>query len=128
LGIDLTDVHSSTISGNDASGNSAFGMSAGENVSGLGPLGTVSHNIFNGNGVDGLLVAAFSGATIQHNVAIGNGTFGIVLGGAMTGPSDVTNNTSLANGNFDLFDTTPNCTGHGWSGNTFFTANQTCIH
>jgi parallel beta-helix repeat protein len=45
-GIELMDVHSSTISGNDASGNSFVGMSSTENVSGGPALGTVSNNIF----------------------------------------------------------------------------------
>src|SRR5215469_8221633 len=99
-GIGLIDVHSSTISGNDASGNTAFGMSSTERVSGGPALGTVSNNIFNGNGLDGLQVAAFAGATIQHNVTNGNGTNGLAFGGVMTGISEVTNNTSLANGNF----------------------------
>jgi hypothetical protein len=126
LGIELIDVHSSTISGNDASGN-FDGMSATERVSGGPALGTVSYNIFNGNTVNGLGVAAFAGATIQHNVTNGNGTNGIAFGGVMTGIIELTNNTSLANGNFDLF-TQPNCPGSMSSGNKFFTANQSCIH
>jgi len=80
LGIEMIDVHSSTISGNDASGSSASGMDASERFVGSDPLGTVSHNIFNGNTLDGLLVGAFRGATIEHNVTNGNGLNGIVLG------------------------------------------------
>jgi hypothetical protein len=41
---------------------------------------------------------------------------------------EITNNTSLADGNFDMFDSSAVCAGTGWSGNTFFTANQSCIH
>jgi len=96
--------------------------------SGSGPLGTVSHNIFNGNISNGPFVVGYSGATIQQNVANGNGTSGIGLG-TVQSPTEVTNNTSLANGMVDLFDgQTPNCKGTVWSGNTFFTANQSCIH
>jgi parallel beta-helix repeat protein len=125
-GIVLVDVHSSTISGNDASGNNAFGMSA--TATSPGPLGTVSHNIFNGNASDGLfLVLNFNGATIQQNVSNGNGGNGIELG-RVQGPIEVTNNTSLANGGSDLIDQTPGCSPNVWSGNTFFTANQSCIH
>jgi hypothetical protein len=29
---------------------------------------------------------------------------------------------------FDLFSQSPGCTGTVWSGNKFFTANQSCIH
>jgi hypothetical protein len=29
---------------------------------------------------------------------------------------------------FDLFSQSPTCGGTVWSGNTFFTANQSCIH
>ena len=126
--IGLIGVHFSTISGNDVSGNNESGLDARDVVA-SGPLGTVSHNIFNGNTTNGLFVVAgdFTGATIQHNIAVGNGANGIGLGTA-DGPAEVTNNTSLANGNFDLADFTPNCTGHVWSGNKFFTANQSCIH
>ena len=41
---------------------------------------------------------------------------------------EVTNNTSLANGMVDLFNRPPDCKGRVWNGNTFFTANQSCIH
>jgi hypothetical protein len=131
--IELLEVHSSTISGNDASGNNAFGMSA-TNIS-PGPLGTVSHNIFNGNGFDGLLVGTFNGATIQQNVTNGNGFNGIEVGPSGAGGYEITNNTSLANGMNDLVEINtggpnppPPCSINVWSGNTFFTANQSCIH
>jgi len=41
---------------------------------------------------------------------------------------EFTNNTSLANGMVDLFNRPPDCKGRVWNGNTFFTANQSCIH
>jgi hypothetical protein len=67
--------------------------------------------------------------TFQNNVTNGNGKYGIsVMKPALGATAHFTNNTSLANGNFDLFDDTPNCSGQVWSGNTFFTANQSCIH
>jgi hypothetical protein len=131
-GINLVSVQSSTISGNDASGN-GFGMSVtyAAPLPASAPLGTVSHNILNGNTFDGLFADTIAGATIRNNVTNGNGGIGIVVGKAPTGLSVITSNTSLANGAFDLVDnTTPtsHCTGHAWSGNTFFTANQSCIH
>jgi hypothetical protein len=128
-GIALAGVYSSTISGNDASGNKGSGIVAFSGVL-FRPLGTVSHNIFNGNTFDGLLVleedSVFTGAAIQHNVTNGNGADGTAI--VNDGPSDVTDNTSLANGTNDLADFTPGCSAHVWSGNTFFTANQSCIH
>jgi parallel beta-helix repeat protein len=138
-GIRLTDVRFSTISGNDASGNSGTsspvsvgsgsGMWADRSFGTPFQLGTVSHNTFNGNTNGGLLITGFQTATIQNNVTNGNGGNGISLQIVFpTGSSTVTNNTSLANGMNDLFDSTQGCSGNVWSGNKFFTANQSCIH
>jgi len=139
-GIQLLDVRFSTISENDASGNNgtpspAFGgvgsgMSADRSFRTTFELGTVSHNTFNGNTNGGLLITGFQTATIQNNVTNGNGGNGISLPIVFPpGPSSaVTNNTSLANGIFDLFDQTQGCSPNVWSGNTFFNANQSCIH
>jgi hypothetical protein len=60
----------------------------------------------------------------------GNGEYGIFVAEPPFGAvSQVTNNNnrSLANGMFDLFDRVPGCSGQVWSGNTFFSANQS-IH
>jgi parallel beta-helix repeat protein len=120
-----------TISENDVSGNGT-GIRV-VNDGGLGSVGTVSHNIINGNTGAGILILAANGATFQNNVTNGNGQYGILV--AAPGPPgppvngvDVTNNRSLANRTFDLFDGSAVCSGHVWSGNTFFTANQSCIH
>jgi parallel beta-helix repeat protein len=140
-GIRLLDVRFSTISENDASGNIGtpsppfFGLGSGmwadRSFGTTFSLGTVSHNTFNGNTNGGLLISGNQTATIQNNVTNGNGGNGISLltGVFPPGPSSaVTNNTSLANGIFDLFDLTQGCSPNVWSGNTFFTANQSCIH
>ena len=92
---------------------------------------TVSHNVINGNTGVGASIAANAGGvvTFGNNVISGNGQDGIFVS-QLPGTSGifVTNNTSLANGVFDLFSQSPACTGTVWSGNKFFTANQSCIH
>jgi parallel beta-helix repeat protein len=130
LGIVLTDINSSTISKNDASGNSDGIDLVVQQTGSTG--NTVSHNILNGNTMNGLLISRVNhdlplSASVQNNVTNGNGVDGITIIG-LTGPVEVTNNTSLANGTFDLSDDRPGCSPNVWSGNTFFTANQSCIH
>jgi nitrous oxidase accessory protein NosD len=124
-GILMNAVHFSTISGNDASGNS-FGRFVDNTGPPNNPLGTVSRNIFTGNASTGLELDIVREATVQNNVTNGNGVIGIVVRSIEN--SQATNNASLANGGFDLSDTVPGCTETVWSGNTFFTANQSCIH
>jgi hypothetical protein len=125
-GIMVTNLTSSTISNNDLSGNGT-GISI-LNADVTGPPIIVSHNIVNGNTRDGVLISAgallIPTVTVQNNVISGNGRNGINALIAL----EITNNTSLANGMFDLFDPVPGCTGTVWSGNKFFTANQSCIH
>jgi parallel beta-helix repeat protein len=126
LGISLADSNA-TISDNDASGNGTGIFVADERP--FPPTGTVSHNVLNGNTGVGLSISStspFPGLTVQNNVINGNGQSGILV--SEFALSQVINNTSLANGMFDLFDEAPGCSGHVWSGNTFFTANQSCIH
>ena len=127
MGIYLTDCTSVTISGNDASVNGTgifvdFGFPALR-------TGTVSHNVLNGNTTAGLVINDFaSPVTVQNNVIDGNGQYGIFVAERSIPGTEVTNNTSLANGTFDMVDGSAVCSGHVWSGNTFFTANQSCIH
>ena len=89
----------------------------------------MSHNILNGNTTDGLQISGGNdlpvSASVQNNVTSGNGQHGILVNEMNV---TVSNNRSLANGMFDLFDNSPGCTGTVWSGNTFFTSNQSCIH
>jgi parallel beta-helix repeat protein len=129
VGIHLVDVFFSTISENDASGNNV-GMSLSDIDPG-GTLGTVSHNIFNGNSIAGLsIIVVSSGAVFRNNVTNGNGIRGIEA--TADSSAEITNNTSLANGMNDLFVSafpgTPPCGFNVWRDNTFFTANQSCIH
>jgi parallel beta-helix repeat protein len=127
MGIYLVDSTSNTISGNDASGNgTGIFVDFGEAPR---PTRTVSHNVLNGNTTAGLVIAdQASPVTVQNNVIDGNGQYGIVVSETSMPGTEVTNNTSLANRNFDMFDGSAVCSGHVWSGNTFFTANQSCIH
>jgi hypothetical protein len=130
-GIGVTNLSSSTISKNDISGNGVGISIVSADV--LGPPLMVSHNILNGNTGSGVqIVAGFSGlaVTVQNNVVNGNGLDGIHIDffAPSPAPIEVVNNTSLANGMNDLFDGTPGCVPNVWSGNTFFTANQSCIH
>jgi hypothetical protein len=119
-----------SISENDVSGNgTGISLDAEDGAA----AGTLSHNVINGNTSVGLLINAIViGATVQNNVINGNGQYGIFLEpppAQTVFGLEVTNNTSLANGMVDLFDgQTPNCKGTVWSGDTFFTANQSCIH
>jgi len=129
IGMNLGNAFLSTISENDVSGN-GIGIAVVNDV--LSTLGTVSHNIINGN-TDGVSIfSAEGGATFQNNAINGNGQYGIsVVGPGPTGVVrnvEITNNTSLADGNFDMFDGSAVCAGTVWSGNKFFTANQSCIH
>jgi hypothetical protein len=131
-GISVTSFTSSTISKNDVSGNGT-GIRLGELLTGA-PAGTVSHNVLNGNSVAGLEIDFGFGFTVQNNVINGNGQYGIFVPETFEPvPSgEIINNTSLANGMFDLFEGSnsffPPCSTNVWSGNTFFTANQSCIH
>jgi parallel beta-helix repeat protein len=124
FGLDLEDA-GATVSKNDVSGN---GTGILYNNIGAPMTSTVSHNVINGNTGVGVLIGGVAVATFQNNVISGNGQSGIFVSQFGVFGLKVTNNTSLANGVFDLFSQSPGCTGTVWSGNTFFTANQSCIH
>ena len=119
---------SSTISENVVSGNSIGIQIANAGVTGGSPImlrqNKVIGNLNTGVDIDGGFVTA------QNNIISGNSTLGISVTARLgaTIALEITNNTALANGLFDLNDGVPNCTGTVWSGNTFFTANQSCIH
>jgi hypothetical protein len=125
-GILLSNVTSSTISENDASGN-VIGIEI-DNGFVMGPPIMLSRNIVNGNINTGVVIDT-GFVTAQNNITSGNGVLGIHVTASrgVTIALEITNNKSLANGMFDLFDSVPGC-GAVWSGNTFFTANQSCIH
>ncbi|MBV8841194.1 MAG: right-handed parallel beta-helix repeat-containing protein [Bryobacterales bacterium] len=126
-GILVTNLTSSTISENDASGNFIGIQISNEGVT--GPPITFSRNIVNGNTNTGVIIDT-GFVTAQKNVVSGNGVVGIDVLASQLGVTialEVTGNTSLANGTVDLNDAVPGCTGSVWSGNKFFTRNQSCI-
>jgi hypothetical protein len=127
VGISVINLTSSTISENVASG---FTVAIGINNAGVtsGSPIKLSGNIVVGNPNTGIDINN-GFVTAQNNIISGNGTVGIsVSGPGATIALEIINNTALANGTLDLFDTVPNCAGTVWSGNTFFKANQSCIH
>jgi parallel beta-helix repeat protein len=124
IGMSLGD-SGATVSKNDVSGN---GTGILYNNIGALMTSTVSHNVINGNTSVGVLILGVAVATFENNVISGNGQDRVFVSQFGVFGLKVTNNTSLANGVIDLFSQSPGCTGTVWSGNKFFTANQSCIH
>jgi hypothetical protein len=83
----------------------------------------VNNNVFSMNGT-GLI--AQSSTSSDNNQALNN-LDGIFLDIGATG-YHVNGNIALGNLQFDLFDGNANCDDNKWNGNTFTTANQSCIH
>jgi parallel beta-helix repeat protein len=65
---------------------------------------------------------------VRQNNSSGN-IIGIVAGFIFSGATDndITHNTALNNGEFDLADANGNCTANTWKHNTFVTADPPCI-
>jgi hypothetical protein len=128
VGIEVINLTASTISDNVASAYTV-GIDI-ENAGVTGPPIMLSRNIVNGNRNTGVSIDT-GFVTAKNNIISGNATVGInVTGGqfATTTALEITNNTVLANGTLDLNDAVTNCKGTVWNSNTFFTANQSCIH
>ena len=88
----------------------------------------VNNNIFSRNALTGVLVVEVSSDNhLNNNETISNGTYGIGVATGSTG-NHVNGDTALGNGLFDLFDGNPNCDNNKWNGNTFVSANMSCIH
>jgi Right handed beta helix region len=86
----------------------------------------VNNSVFSMNGSGG--VDFSNNCTDNHvdnNQTVGNGV-GIWLRAGVTS-NHVNGNTALGNG-LDLEDDNSNCDDNKWNGNTFNTANQSCIH
>jgi hypothetical protein len=127
VGISMINIDPGTISGNNVSGNGT-GIVIDNADTSLNDRTVVTRNIVNGNTGDGVQInddgpLLFATVTVQNNAVSGNGGNGISFLTAI----EISNNKSLANGMFDLFSQGPNCSGAVLSGNTFFTANQSCI-
>jgi hypothetical protein len=95
---------------------------------------TAQNNVISGNGNTGIDVntaSQFGATIITNNTVSGNGTLGINVTASQLGDTitlEIINNTVVATGTLDLNDAVPNCAGTVWRGNTFFGANQSCIH
>ena len=86
----------------------------------------VSNNVFSANVLEGVIVDISSDNHLNNNETIGNGTYGIDVAPGSTG-NHVNGNTANGNGLYDLFDGNPNCNNNKWNGNTFTSANLSCI-
>jgi hypothetical protein len=128
VGINVINLSSSTISENVAT-NYTVGIQI-ENAGATGPPIMLSRNILTGNRNTGLDIDT-GFVTAQNNIISGNATVGINVTGAQlatTTALEITHNTVLGNGTLDMNEAVPNCKGTVWNSNTFFTANQSCIH
>ena len=137
IGLALSLSGSSTITGNDTSGNAVgIDLDSQHSIGDPNPT-TLSNNIANGNSQDGIHLTNFhpSGVRISGNVTNGNGNSGIHVGGGASPTLVFSNTSAAANGTSDLADDNfpvvvggPGCLGDVWSGNVFFTRNQPCIN
>jgi len=87
----------------------------------------VNNNVFSMNVLEGMIVDMSSDNHLNNNQSIGNGTYGIDVAPGSTG-NHVNGNTALGNRLFDLFDGNMSCDNNKWNGNTFVSANMSCIH
>jgi parallel beta-helix repeat protein len=117
---------------NSGSGNTVSGNTAKDNLVGGIVLwaengDTISANAANNNSAIGIDVAVGStGNTVSDNAANNDG-FGIVVNPGSTG-NTISANDAHGNPDDDLADLNDACDTNTWTGNTFKTANQTCIH
>jgi parallel beta-helix repeat protein len=144
LGVAINGVSGSSVSGltvtsnadgillDGASGSTVRGITANKNVNAGVDLFQSSHNTVSGNtanhsNADGILLQGGSAANaVSGNTANNNNKDGIDLVTGATG-NTVSGNTAQGNSTFDLFDGN-DCGSNTWTGNTFKTANLTCIH
>ena len=90
----------------------------------------VNNNVFAMNANFGLATQGGSSTSDNHlnnNQAINNAIAGIALNNGSTN-YHINGNTALGNSTFDLVDGNANCDDNKWNGNTFVTANMSCIH
>jgi parallel beta-helix repeat protein len=122
VGIDLYSTKSSSISGNTAYGNGAYGINAGvgSTVSGntaykngLGGFSaeqgsTVIGNTAHDNGYEGISVSV--GCTVKNNTAYWNGSYGIYLGGYNLVDGNTLYYNNRLGGPYTNMSSCPNCT------------------
>jgi parallel beta-helix repeat protein len=117
---------------NSGSGNTVSGNTAKDNLVGGILLeaengDTISGNAANNNSAIGIDVAVGSTATTVSGNAANNDGFGILVNPGSTG-NTISANDAHGNPDDDLADLNDACDSNTWTGNTFKTANQTCIH
>jgi parallel beta-helix repeat protein len=101
---------------------------------------TVSDNHASDGHAAGIVVSGGGNHTLSRNIVTNNDSSGIIIGN-LTTPASISHNTATGNGDgvqrFDLEDSRQGCkwaisatrfVSNRWVGNTFNTANQTCIH
>ncbi|MDP9161087.1 MAG: hypothetical protein M3O09_12785, partial [Acidobacteriota bacterium] len=81
---------------------------------------TVNNNTANGNSTVGIGILSSPGARVYGNVTNGNTQYGIGVDGS--GVQVFSNTSAMANGTFDLFDTSATCSGNLWGNNVFQTS------
>jgi parallel beta-helix repeat protein len=124
----------------------SYGYDPGRNPSGIevaGSVGVKMHdNAVTGNYVGVRIEDGTTGAQIYNNLIAGNAGFLTTSAGAGAvgifvssgNGNDIHDNTVEANSapgapsSYDLKDDNTNCGTNNWHDNTFFTANQSCIH
>jgi parallel beta-helix repeat protein len=114
---------------NDFQGNTAANSMFGFLLQGADDNTLRDNNVSN-TGFGIVLAILNQGNDVRANTASNNAEAGIVLGffGIFNvTDNDVTHNTALNNGAFDLFDFNGNCTTNTWKHNTFVTAGPPCI-
>lgn len=121
-GITLNGDSNDQVQNNDASGNNGSGITDG------GSGDQVHNNNTGGNlGTAGIYLEG-TNAQVHDNTAFGNAYDGIFVLG-QSGPDTIHNNTAEGNAHYDLEDDNyPSCDSDTWHNDTFFTANQSCIH
>ena len=110
-----------TITNNTINNNGSNGILADQSGSNL-----ITNNTINNNGSDGIVALRGLANTITNNTTNNNGSDGIDLATGEDG-NTVSGNTAQGNTTYDLFDEN-GCGSNTWTGNTFKTANLTCIH
>jgi hypothetical protein len=129
-GIFITNASHNFLNDFDASNNTQNGVeiSSGSNFDELSGF-TASSNGAAGVSVTRAINSSAAGPA--HTIVFGgetddNGTFGIAVSGSHG--DTLVGNTAESNLTDDLFDGSALCTGNLWFGNTFTTANHSCIH
>jgi parallel beta-helix repeat protein len=124
-GINLSNDTNDQVQQNETSG-------APIGFSGIALLGGSGHQVHNNdvdaNSCHGIFIAS-SNSQIHDNTVFGNGAGCSAAGIEVTSRGNIVhNNTAEGNQAYDLEDDNSSCDSNTWHNNTFFFANQPCIH